>query len=106
MKVCTALAEAAFETLRAFCAENLKSGLDATCYAEGLVSEYDNWDGDVIFEIRGFHTASGNPATIRFDRSTDFGYCDLTEQPDTAQPETDCHDMVHKMAKAFFADAT
>ena len=77
MKVYTALSEAAFETLRAFCAENLKADLDATSYAEGLVSEYDNWDGDVIFEIRGFHTASGNPATIRFEQSTDFDYCAL-----------------------------
>ena len=77
MKVCFALSDPTFETLRAFCAENLKADLDATSYAEGLVSEYDNWDGDVIFEIRGFHTASGNPATIRFDHSTDFDYCDL-----------------------------
>ena len=77
MKVRFALSDTAFETLRAFCAENLKADLDATSYAEGLVSEYDNWDGDVIFEIRGFHTASGNPATIRFDHSTDFDYCDL-----------------------------
>jgi len=106
MKVRFTLSDAAFETLRIFCAYNLKGDLDATSYAEGLVSEYEKWEGDVEFEIRGFHTASGNPATIRFDRSTDFGYCDLTEQPDTAQPETDCHDMVHKMAKAFFADAT
>ena len=77
MDVRFTLSDAAFETLRAFCAENLKADLDATSYAEGLVSEYDNWDGDVIFEIRGFHTASGNPATIRFDHSTDFDYCDL-----------------------------
>ena len=71
------LSDTAFETLRDFCAANLKAGLDATCYAKGLVSEYENWEGDVVFEIRGFHTASGNPATIRFDQSTDFGYCDL-----------------------------
>jgi len=77
MSVRIALSDAAFETLRAFCTENLKSGLDATCYAEGLVSEYDNWGGDVIFEIRGFHTASGNPATIRFDHSNDFDCCAL-----------------------------
>ena len=106
MKVCFTLSDPTFETLRIFCAYNLKGDLDATSYAEGLVSEYEKWEGDVEFEIRGFHTASGNPATSRFDRSTDFGYCDLTEQPDTAQPETDCHDMVHKMTKAFFADAT
>ena len=72
MNVRIALSDAAFETLRAFCAYTLKAGLDATCYAKGLVSEYENWEGDVIFEIRGFHTASGNPATIRFDQSTDF----------------------------------
>jgi len=72
MNVRCDLSDAAFETLRAFCAYNLKAGLDATSYAEGLVSEYDNWEGDVIFEIRGFHTASGNPATIRFGQSTDF----------------------------------
>ena len=77
MKVCTALSEAAFETLRIFCAYNLKGDLDATSYAEGLVSEYETWDGDVIFEIRGFHTASGNPATIRFDHSNDFDCCAL-----------------------------
>ena len=77
MNVRFALSDTAFETLRAFCAENLKADLDATSYAEGLVSEYETWDGDVIFEIRGFHTASGNPATIRFDHSNDFDYCDL-----------------------------
>jgi len=66
------LSDTAFETLRIFCAYHLKGDLDATIYAEGLVSEYENWEGDVIFEIRGFHTASGNPATIRFDQSTDF----------------------------------
>jgi hypothetical protein len=72
MNVRFTLSDAAFETLRAFCAENLKDDFDATLYAEGLVSEYDNWDGDVIFEIRPFHTASGNPATIGFYRSTAF----------------------------------
>jgi len=77
MKVRFDLSDTALETLRAFCAENLKADLDATSYAEGLVSEYETWDGDVIFEIRGFHTASGNPATIRFDHSNDFDYCDL-----------------------------
>ena len=74
MKVRFTLSDAAFETLRIFCAYNLKGDLDATSYAEGLVSEYDNGGSDVIFEIRGCHTVSGNPATIRFDRSNDFDY--------------------------------
>ena len=75
------LSDAAFETLRDFCAANLKADLYQSFfdYAEGLVSEYENWEGDVIFEIRGSHTASGNPATIRFDQSTDFSYCDLDD---------------------------
>ena len=45
MNVRFTLSDAAFETLRAFCAENLKADLDATSYAEGLVSEYETWDG-------------------------------------------------------------
>ena len=71
------LSDTAFETLRDFCAANLKSDLDATRYAEGLVSECENWDGNVIFEIRGFHAASGSPATIGFTRSTDFDYSEV-----------------------------
>ena len=50
---------------------------DATRYAEGLVVECENWEGNVIFEIRGFHTASGNPATISFNHSTDFDYSEM-----------------------------
>ena len=57
--------------------KNLKADLDATRYAEGLVSECENWEGNVIFEIRGFHTASGNPATISFNHSTDFDYSEM-----------------------------
>ena len=77
MEVRFTLSVAAFEALRDFCAANLQSDLDATHYAEGLVSELDNWEGNVVFEIRGFHTASGNPATISFDHSTDFDYAEV-----------------------------
>ncbi len=77
MEVRFTLSDAAFETLRDFCAANLKSNLDAGRYAEGLVSEFENWEGTVIFEIRGLHTASGKPATISFDHSADFDYTEV-----------------------------
>ena len=77
MEVRFTLSDTAFETLRDFCAANLKSDLDATRYAEGLVSECENWEGNVIFEIRGFHAASGSPATISFNQSTDFDYSEV-----------------------------
>jgi hypothetical protein len=73
------LSDTAFEALRDFCAASLKADFDAAAYADGLVEEYENWQCDVIFEIRGFHTASGNPATIRFDCNTDFEYCEISD---------------------------
>ncbi len=77
MEVRFTLSDTAFDTLRDFCAANLKTDLDATRYAEGLVAECENWEGNLIFEIRGFHTASGNPATISFNHSTDFDYSEM-----------------------------
>jgi hypothetical protein len=73
------LSNTAFEALRIFCAKNLKPNFDAGVYADGMVAEYENWDNDVIFEIRGLHTVSGNPACIRFDYDEDFEYFDATE---------------------------
>lgn len=73
------LSNTAFEALRDFCAKNLKPGFDAGAYADGMIAEYENWDNDVIFEIRGLHTVSGNPACIRFDYDADFEYFEATE---------------------------
>jgi hypothetical protein len=73
------LSDTAIENLRIFCAKNLKPNFDARAYADGMISEYENWDNDVIFEIRGLHTVSGNPACIRFDYDADFEYFDATE---------------------------
>lgn len=77
MEVRFTLSDTAFEVLRDFCAANLKADLDATRYAEGLVSVCENWEGNVIFEIRGLHAMSGNPATISFNHSTDFDYTEV-----------------------------
>jgi hypothetical protein len=73
------LSSAALKVLCDFCAANLKSDFDAAVYADSLVSEHENWDGNVIFEIRGFHAAAGNPATISFDCPSDFLYCEVSE---------------------------
>jgi len=70
------LSDAAFSILTDFCSAYLKPDLDAMKYAGGLVSECGNWEGNVIFEIRGFHAKTGNPATISFDRDADFQYAE------------------------------
>ena len=79
MKERFTLSNTSIETLRLFCATNLRSDFDAATYADGMLSEYENWDNDVVFEICGLHTASGNPATIRFDCETDFEYCEISD---------------------------
>jgi hypothetical protein len=79
MKIRFTLSDTAIEKLRIFCGENLKPNFDAGAYADGMISEYENWDHDVIFEIRGLHTVSGNPACIRFDCDADFEYFEATE---------------------------
>jgi hypothetical protein len=79
MKARFTLSDTAIEKLRIFCTKNLKPKFDAGAYADGMISEYENWDNDVIFEIRGLHTVSGNPVSIRFDYDADFEYFDATE---------------------------
>lgn len=64
-KFATNLTDAARNELIDFCAKNLKGDLDAVRYADGLIDEADLSQG-AHFEIRGFHTATGNPVTINF----------------------------------------
>lgn len=77
MKVRSNLSAASFDALRNFCALNLKAGLDADTYAEGLASEHENWDGTVVFEIRGKDSKSGAPATISFNDDAEFEYAEM-----------------------------
>lgn len=76
MKVRSALSDAAFLRLEEFCSQQLRLGLHPARYAEGLHAESADYGH---FEIRGFHTQTGNPATITFDQPEDFQYADVEE---------------------------
>lgn len=51
--------------LAAYLDGRLKAGLDAREYAAALVHESDLSQGHI--EVRGFHTANGNPLPIEFE---------------------------------------
>ena len=72
------LSAAARADLIAFCAGNLKDGIDATRYADGLIDAADFGDR-AHFEIRGMHTRTGNPATISFECPADFVFSEIDE---------------------------
>lgn len=47
-----------------FCASNLSPAFDPVRYADGLIAK----DGDeAFFEIRGLHTKTGAPVTVRYE---------------------------------------
>ncbi|MDE2103788.1 MAG: hypothetical protein KGL39_41505 [Patescibacteria group bacterium] len=55
----------------------LKDGdLYANKFADELIMHCDTGRGDVMVEVRGFHTASGNPTTYTFgdDELTEVEY--------------------------------
>lgn len=61
----------AFDTfvaeIRNLIAPVLKSGLDADHYARGIADEIDFFEDEAHFEVRGFHTNTGNPMTFDID---------------------------------------
>lgn len=65
IKFANDLTAAARNELVAFCAKNLRPGLDPVRYADGLIEEAD-LTSSAHFEIRGFDTNSGNAVTINF----------------------------------------
>jgi|APEBP8051073178_1049388.scaffolds.fasta_scaffold67163_2 hypothetical protein len=71
MMIRTALSAEARAELVTFCADNLRPGLDPEAYAGGLEGEVDMTDG-ALFEVRGFHSKTGNPTTIQFLADADF----------------------------------
>lgn len=74
MFIRTALTNEAHSALVAFCAENLKTGLDPEQYADGFDVDLGEVGGvaGALFEIRGFDTKTGNPATISFRDDAEF----------------------------------
>lgn len=78
MKFITDLSPAARADLISFCATNLKDGLDAEVYADGLIDAADMNDG-AHFEIRGLHTRTGNPVTTSYAQEADFIWRDADE---------------------------
>lgn len=79
-KIRTALSDKARADLIAFCAANLRPGLDPERYAENMDADLGVIGGEgAVFEIRGFDTASGNPATISFGRDDDFRVEDIDD---------------------------
>lgn len=78
MLIATELSTAARADLIAFCADNLKPGIDADRYADALIAEADLSDG-AHFEIRGSHTRSGNPATTSYAADADFVWSEADE---------------------------
>ena len=76
MKVRCSLSSEAYARLETFCELNLKPALDPVRYAAGLHSASFDYD---LFEIRGFDTATGNPATITFSNAADFDYDEVGE---------------------------
>jgi hypothetical protein len=74
----TDLSRTARAELVAFCAENLRSELDASIYADGLIAEAD-FSNHAHFEIRGSHTRTGSPVTISFSDETDFEWTQLAD---------------------------
>lgn len=67
------------DDLTAYLQGRLKAGLDARTYAIGLIRERDLSLGH--FEVRGFHTASGNPLPIGFEPATFNDEGDMIEPP-------------------------
>lgn len=62
----TDLTSTARADLVAFCADNLKTDLDAQRYADAMIADCTFDDDMAHFEIRALHAKSGNPATISF----------------------------------------
>lgn len=78
MKIITDLSPAARANLIQFCASNLKVDYDAERYADGLIEAADLNDA-AHFEIRGFHTKTGNPVTTGYGQDGDFVFSEIDE---------------------------
>lgn len=53
--------------IRDMIAPHLKADLDAERFAKGIADEINFFEEHAHFEIRGFHTNTGNPITFDVD---------------------------------------